>query len=130
MSLWAIQSLASVSRGLERFADGRKPSYETIESLLLQLELVYREFLVKHALLSLDANEEEAISHIGLDMLLELEENWRSIALCTEPVADDVPATPGSFNRLYAFFRTSVHSSTFSRRRSLLEAILHCTSLL
>ena len=64
MSLWAIQSLASVSRGLERFADGRKPSYETIESLLLQLELVYREFLVKHALLSLDANEEEAISHI------------------------------------------------------------------
>ncbi len=61
MSLWAIQSLASVSRG---FADGRKPSYETIESLLLQLELIYREFLVKHALLSLDANEEEAISHI------------------------------------------------------------------
>ncbi len=53
MSLCAVQSLERVSRVLEGFTDGRKPSEEAIESLLLQLELVYREFLVKHTLVTI-----------------------------------------------------------------------------
>ncbi len=54
MSLWAVvQSLERVLRVVE--------AEEAIESLLLQLELGYREFLVKHTLLSLDG---EALTHI------------------------------------------------------------------
>ncbi len=76
MSIWALQTLRSVSSLLQKYQDGRVIPPNVVDSSLLSLELVYREYLAKRSLSNLDDSEEEASRYIveAVKILTELQD--------------------------------------------------------
>ena len=59
--LWAIDTLRRVSADFSSHPDGRHIASDyLLESCILSLELVYREFLIQQSLNALDGNGDQA----------------------------------------------------------------------
>jgi len=88
MSLWALQSLKSITNVLKQYKDGRQPSEEATGSYILTLELIYREFVVKNIISSLDDSEEAAVRHIvsALKILTDIQQQSMEEASYRPPV--------------------------------------------
>ena len=70
-SEWSINALRRISSNFEALLDGRNICCDALESSLLSLELVYREFVVAESIRVLSLNEQSGLNFIrfALDML-------------------------------------------------------------
>ena len=86
MSSWAVQSLEGVLTELQGLADGG--SRDTLNFLVLSLELPLREFVVKCTISTLEENEDAAASHIttAIQNLKEIQEYTHTFESHTPPL--------------------------------------------
>ncbi len=77
MSNWCIQAVRRVLDQLQALEDGRMQSGDTLDSCILTLELVVREFVLQSSVSCLSEDEHAAEQHTmnALKMLVELKEN-------------------------------------------------------
>ena len=70
-SEWSINALRRITSNFEALLDGRNICCDALESSLLSLELVYREFVVAESIRVLSLNEQSGLNFIrfALDML-------------------------------------------------------------
>lgn len=76
MSNWSKQALERVFSQLQVIQDGRLLSVDVVQSCILTLELIYREFVSQASLVQLTEDEEDAAQYIleALQLLVNTEE--------------------------------------------------------
>ena len=97
-SVWSTQALRRVISQIQVIQDGRNLSVDIIESCVLTLELVYREFVTMSTISRLSEDEEVAARCVinALRILSVLRDNSDIVSPITPPV---MPPQPGRVGR-------------------------------
>ena len=95
MAAWCIASLQRIIADLPQFEDGRRASISTLDTILIQLEIVYRELAATEVLGGLDLNTSSAMVLVGhaieeVQQLLEEVSMTISATAYTSPVVHEV----------------------------------------